>query len=93
MPFQPGKSGNPAGRPVGSQNRATVEFRQTVQALIEDNRENVSTWLKTVAEEDPGRALSLLKDLAEYAYPKLARTEHVGDGGAPIEVVINKLAG
>lgn len=71
--------------------KATVEFRSTVQALLDDNRDNVAKWLNAVAEGDPikevkgdpGRALDLLSKLAEYAAPKLARTELVGeDGGA-----------
>jgi hypothetical protein len=33
----------------------------------------------------PDKALDLLAKLAEYAAPKLNRTEHVGDGGGPIK--------
>jgi hypothetical protein len=84
------------GRPKGVPNRATKAFRDTVQRLLEDNSENVSKWLQTVAEgdpeneikPDPGKALGLLKDLAEYATPKLARQENVGDGGGPMVVEI-----
>jgi hypothetical protein len=78
-------------------NKVTVEFRQTVRALLEDNSENVSTWLAAVAngdieaggkrEPDPGKALDLLAKLAEFAAPKLGRVEHVGDGGGPVRVV------
>ena len=78
-------------------NKVTVEFRQTVRALLEDNSENVSTWLTAVAngdiesggkrEPDPGKALDLLAKLAEFAAPKLGRVEHVGDGGGPVRVV------
>lgn len=28
----------------------------------------------------------MFKDLLEWAAPKLARTEHVGDGGGPVEI-------
>lgn len=85
MPFKPGQSGNPKGKPKGP-NRATVEFRQTVQALLDGNRENVAKWLETVAADDPYKALSLLTNLAEFAAPKLARTEHVGDKDNPVVV-------
>lgn len=81
------------GRKAGTPNKATVEFRQTVQALLDDNRENVKTWLKQVAEgdkkldmkADPAKALDLLAKLAEYAAPKLNRTEHTGEGGGPVK--------
>jgi hypothetical protein len=79
------------GRPPGSVNKATKTFRETVSRLLEDNAENVSKWLTEVAEgsvekelkADPKAALTLLAQMAEYATPKLARTEVTGkDGGA-----------
>ena len=88
------------GRRPGSLNKATVEFRQTVQKVLEENAANVGKWLTMVAEgvpattpdgkgvePDPGKALDLMAKLAEYAAPKLARTEHVGDGGGEIKTV------
>lgn len=83
------------GRIAGTPNKVTREFRETVQKLLDDNRENVGRWLTLVAEgdgtdkgtPDPGKALDLLAKLAEFAAPKLARTEHVGDGGGPVRIV------
>lgn len=82
------------GRPPGSLNKATKTFRETVSRLLEDNAENVSKWLTEVAEgsvekelkADPKGALTLLAQMAEYATPKLNRTEMTGDGGGPVEV-------
>lgn len=84
------------GRPKGKPNRATTEFRDTVRNLLEGNSENVAVWLQSVAEGDPThdrkpdpyRALDLLAKLAEYAAPKLARTEHVGNADQPVEMKI-----
>lgn len=80
------------GRPKGVPNKATIEFRQTVQRLLDSNAENIGRWLTLVAEgdgsdkgsPDPGKALQLLAQLAEYAAPKLARTEHTGKDGGDI---------
>jgi hypothetical protein len=86
-------SGRPGpGRPKGSQNKVNREFRETVRQLLEDNGENVGRWLTLVAEgdgtdtgkPDPAKALDLLAKLAEYAAPKLNRTEHAGDEKQPI---------
>ena len=80
MTFKKGQSGNPQGRPVGP-NKVNREFRDTVRQLLENNSENVERWLAQVAEgdeknkADPGRALDLMSKLAEYASPKLSRTE------------------
>lgn len=80
------------GRRPGSPNKATKEFRDTVTKLLSDNAENVATWLEQVAtgngdpdKADPAKALDLLAKLAEYAAPKLGRTEHTGEGGGPID--------
>ena len=99
-----GKGTPGPGRKRGVPNKATTEFRQTVQQLLDDNRKNVAVWLRQVAKgekptkarpmgvpADPGRALDLLAKLAEYAAPKLARTEHVGDGGGPVQIVATQL--
>ena len=80
------------GRPKGMPNKATVEFRETVKALLEQNSENVHVWLEQVAtgshgkEPAPEKALDLLAKLAEFAAPKLARTEVVGADGGPVQV-------
>ena len=76
------------GRPKGAVNKVTKSFRETIQRLLEDNSENVSKWLESVAEDDPSKALDLVSKLAEYAAPKLARTELVGDADAPLRTVI-----
>lgn len=81
------------GRTKGTPNKVTQEFRETVQKLLDANAENVGRWLTLVAEgdgtdtgkPDPGKALDLLAKLAEFAAPKLARTEHTGEGGGAIE--------
>lgn len=80
------------GRKKGVPNRVTTEFRDTVKALLQENSENVSRWLTIVAEgdgdqvkPDPKGAIDLLTKLAEFATPKLARTEHAGDKEQPIE--------
>jgi hypothetical protein len=82
------------GRPPGSVNKATKTFRETVSRLLEDNAENVSKWLTEVAEgsvekelkADPKAALTLLAQMAEYATPKLNRTEVTGQDGGPVEI-------
>lgn len=84
------------GSRAGIPNKVTAEFRETVSALLDDNRDNVHRWLTEVAEgeetkgvkPDPGKALDLMAKLAEYAAPKLGRIEHVGDKGKPIQVAI-----
>jgi len=79
------------GRVAGTPNKATVEFRETVTALLSDNAANVALWLSQVAEghgdtkADPAKALDLMAKLAEYAAPKLNRTEHTGAGGGPVD--------
>lgn len=79
------------GRPKGIPNKATTEFRETVNQLLQRNSENVAEWLDQVATgshggmPDPGKALDLLAKLAEFAAPKLNRTEVTGKDGGPVQ--------
>ena len=83
------------GRPKGAVNKTTKAFRETVNDLLEGNSGNISKWLQMVADgdgdqlkPDPKGALDVLSKLAEYAAPKLARTEHVGNSDKPVEMKI-----
>lgn len=80
------------GRARGTPNKATVEFRQTVQKLLDDNRANVAKWLTAVAKDDPAKALDLLAKLAEFAAPKLARNEVTGPDGGALTVQVIRFA-
>jgi hypothetical protein len=81
------------GRKKGVQNKVTREFKETVLEMLRENADNVPIWLAKVAEgdpdgnvkPDPGRALDLMSRLAEYATPKLARTEVTGDPDNPLQ--------
>jgi hypothetical protein len=89
--FKPGRA-KTGGRRPGVKNIVSREFKETVQLLLDTNVKNVSKWLEMVAKghhkspPDPGKALDLLSKLAEYAAPKLARTEITGKDGAPIVI-------
>jgi len=93
MPFQKGRA-KTGGKVAGKPNKSTVEFRETVTALLSENAPNVSIWLAQVAnghgetKPAPEKALDLMAKLAEYAAPKLARTEHSGPDGGPMKTVI-----
>lgn len=91
------------GRQPGSTNKVTREFRETVTKLLEDNSENVGRWLSLVAEgngtesgkPDPAKALDLMAKLAEFAAPKLSRSEVTGANGSaliPPQFVVTPVA-
>lgn len=58
MPFQPGKSGNPEGRPRGSRNRSTTALR----ALLESEAEEAIRTLATAARNGNVSAAKALLD-------------------------------
>src|SRR5262249_30249825 len=57
-PFRPGQSGNPAGRPKGARNRASL----LLQALLEGEAEAVGRKLIELAKQGEGRALKACLD-------------------------------
>ena len=55
MPFEPGKSGNPAGRPAGSRNAATL----AMDALIDGETDAITRKCIELAKAGDGPALRL----------------------------------
>ena len=58
MRFQPGQSGNPAGRPVGSLNKKTL----AAQAMLAERAEEIVTNLMDRAMDGHGTAMRLCMD-------------------------------
>lgn len=57
-PFQPGKSGNPSGRPKGARNKTTM----AIEALLEGEAEELTRKAIEMAKEGDGPALRMCLD-------------------------------
>jgi hypothetical protein len=90
------------GRKAGVPNKVTTEAREAVKALLDANLPYLQTWLQTTADgvfddqsgkwivpPNPGKACDIVQNMVEYAVPKLARTEVVGDEKAPQRMVVS----
>ena len=89
-----GKTNNPNGRPKGVPNKATKNAREAIARFVDGNSDRLQGWLDAVAQDPkqgPKAALDAFMGLLEYHVPKLARTEHVGDGGGPVVVQASPL--
>lgn len=69
------KSANPSGRPKGTPNKSTIEFKEAVNNLINSATPEMVKWLEHVAEEDPSKALEHVYKFAQFGYPLLSRSE------------------
>ena len=90
------------GRVAGTPNKVTQEAREAVKALLDANLPYLQTWLQTTADgvfddqsgkwivpPNPAKACDIVQNMVEYAVPKLARTEVVGDEKAPQRLVVS----
>ena len=67
--FEPGQSGNPAGRPKGARNKATVLSEKITDFLEGDFELFLKDWKEIKALE----RTKLRAQLYEYVVPKLSR--------------------
>lgn len=83
-----GKGTPGPGRGKGTPNRSTVLAREAIGRFVDGNADRLQGWLDQIAEDDGAMAaFRCFMDVVEYHVPKLARTEHVGDGGGPVRIV------
>jgi hypothetical protein len=82
------------GRKMGVPNKATANAREAIARFVDGNSDRLQGWLDDIAADEkqgPKAALDAFMGLLEYHVPKLARTEHVGDGGGPVIVQASSL--
>jgi hypothetical protein len=68
MAFEPGKSGNPNGRPKGSLNKTSSELREKITLFLNENFENVQKEFESLQGRDK---VKMYTDLLPYGTPKL----------------------
>ena len=67
MPFQPGQSGNPCGRPKGSRNKSSLAVREWAAGIVEDPK----VQARLLADARAGKLHpSVMTSLMAYAYGK-----------------------
>jgi hypothetical protein len=67
MRFEPGKSGNPKGRPKGSKNVSSEAIRATFAAFLSRNMERLQTDFDAL--KSPEKRLNYLERIARLILP------------------------
>lgn len=73
MPFQPGQSGNPQGRPQGAKGSMQAEIRNAISATLADRSDRIAEMLDKVS--DPVKWLEIYVKLAGMVIPKESKVE------------------
>jgi predicted component of type VI protein secretion system len=68
MPFEKGNSGNPEGRPKGTNNKLSKQLRETINDFLETNFETVINDFEKLT---PKERLKFYCELLQYGLPKL----------------------
>lgn len=74
------------GRPKGMKNKATTEFKEQLNKLLETASPFMVQWLQEI--EDPYKRFDVLSKFAEYIHPKLSRAELTGKDGNDLNPAI-----
>ena len=81
------------GRKKGVPNKATAMAREAIATFVDGNADRLQGWLDAIAEDPrlgPAAAFDRFMDVVEYHIPKLARTEHTGKDGGPVQIIATK---
>lgn len=77
----------PRGRPKKPELEAV---RANIADFVANNSYKLEDWLDEIYHRDgPRVAISVFTGLLEFSVPKLARQEHTGEDGGPVELSIS----
>ena len=97
MPFKPGKSGNPDGRPVGTVSLKTQQWEQMAEFVLSDAlpayKANLMEQLTSPDAGERNEGMRHLENVLEYFKPKLARTEVTGKDGQEFSINVIQVGG
>ena len=62
------------------------DIRESIREALLENTKNIKVWLEQIGMQDPLKALTLYKDLAEFIVPKMQRTDSKIDPSAPLQL-------
>lgn len=79
------------GRTKGTPNKATQQFKEALNELLEHAAPKMVDWLDRIAEDDPAKAMDIMSKYIEFVYPKLARQDMqaLDKNGNPADWTIN----
>lgn len=83
MPFKPGQSGNPNGRP-----KVVTEIRDLARSKGKEAFERIVVLMD---DDDPKVSMAAAKEVLDRAYGKPAQAITGPDGDLPIELVVRWL--
>ena len=68
MPFEKGKSGNPAGRPKGKKNKVTNDVKKWLLGLFNTHSKTLETDLKIMS---PKERWEIIAKILQFIVPKI----------------------
>ncbi len=84
MPFKTGKSGNEAGRPKGTSNKAGKPLRELITTFVADNWQEVEQDFQKLK---PIERLQFFEKILKYALPTLQAVNVTNDLEQQLEVL------
>lgn len=72
MPFKKGQTGNPQGRPIGSQNNVTTDVKEFIKTFLNDNLNTLQSDFNNLESKD---RLYFVEKLLKYVIP--AKADHI----------------
>jgi len=86
MPFKPGISGNPKGKPAGTKSKTTIEIRELFQMFLGNNVETMQANFELL---EPVQKLTFIEKIAKLVMPPPTTLENLSD--EQLDLLIQKL--